>query len=381
MLLTLTIAPPRSMFVRPMREGARTLQRTHDVGVDEPRRLGVVGLHQGHEREQGRVVDENVEPVEALDRGGDDALAIRVLPNIRRDDEDRRAGLLADRRRSVRQPLFGAAGDGDARARAGEGAGDGEADARASPGHDRDLAGEVRLAAGVAHVDLLARFGERTLSRPPCGGGPGWGVAPNSGLEFIEARPQSHEPRADRIQNPVETAKDLIVGEAQDGVSLRREGSRTRSVSSHLVRGRVRRAVDLDHEPRVERSEAGDEAAKDDLSTKAESLYLLASKALPEAALSGGRIAPEGTCDQGQGLRHGATPHPSPPHKGGGNSSRPNGSAPLYQGVSVSIHRRSLYGIAWNRFASALMRLAVSMSRSVILCPASCVQNENETML
>ena len=39
------------------------------------------------------------------------------------------------------------------------------------------------------------------------------------------------------------------------------------------------------------------------------------------------------------------------------------------------------HGIAWNRFASALIRFAVSMSRSVIFMPASWVQNENDRML
>ena len=39
------------------------------------------------------------------------------------------------------------------------------------------------------------------------------------------------------------------------------------------------------------------------------------------------------------------------------------------------------YGIAWKRFASALIFFAVSMSRSVIFMPASWVQNEKETML
>ena len=39
------------------------------------------------------------------------------------------------------------------------------------------------------------------------------------------------------------------------------------------------------------------------------------------------------------------------------------------------------HAIDWNRFASALIRFAVSMSRSVIFIPASWVQNENETML
>jgi hypothetical protein len=37
--------------------------------------------------------------------------------------------------------------------------------------------------------------------------------------------------------------------------------------------------------------------------------------------------------------------------------------------------------IDWKRRASALMCWAVSMSRSVIFMPASCVQNENDRML
>ena len=39
------------------------------------------------------------------------------------------------------------------------------------------------------------------------------------------------------------------------------------------------------------------------------------------------------------------------------------------------------HGIDWKRLTSALIRFAVSMSRSVIFIPASWVQNENETML
>ena len=39
------------------------------------------------------------------------------------------------------------------------------------------------------------------------------------------------------------------------------------------------------------------------------------------------------------------------------------------------------YAIDWKRRASALMCFAVSMSRSVIFMPASCVQNENDRML
>ena len=39
------------------------------------------------------------------------------------------------------------------------------------------------------------------------------------------------------------------------------------------------------------------------------------------------------------------------------------------------------HAMVWNRFASALIFFAVSMSRSVIFIPASCVQKENDTML
>jgi hypothetical protein len=62
-----------------------------------------------------------------------------------------------------------------------------------------------------------------------------------------------------------------------------------------------------------------------------------------------------------------ATPTPAPPHRRGRERVRPSAS--------------SGHGMAWKRFASALIRFAVSMSRSVIFMPASWVQNENETML
>ncbi len=118
------------------------MQRAHEVRIEEPRRLGRVRLHQRHEREVSGVVDEDVERAEALDRRGDDPLAVRRVAHVRRDDENRRAARLLDRRCGVGQRIFRAPDDGDPGALAGEGARNGEADPRPSPGHDRDLAGE-----------------------------------------------------------------------------------------------------------------------------------------------------------------------------------------------------------------------------------------------
>ena len=58
---------------------------------------------------------------------------------------------------------------------------------------------------------------------------------------------------------------------------------------------------------------------------------------------------------------------------------RPN-PAPLL-GAARNGRSRNGQAIDWKRRASPLMCFAVSMSRSVIFMPASCVQNENVRML
>src|SRR5208337_2650435 len=53
-------------------------------------------------------------------------------------------------------------------------------------------------------------------SRPPCGGGPGWGVAPDSNRLIVNAGPQLRQPDADRLQYALEIAKHVVIGEPQN---------------------------------------------------------------------------------------------------------------------------------------------------------------------
>ena len=131
----------------------------------------------------------------------------------------------------------------------------------------------------------------------------------------------------------------------------------------------MRRPVNLDDQSSVEGGEIGDEAAKDGLASETEAGHLLTPKSLPKAPFGARGVPSEAASERPQCFPQGATPHPDPPPQGGREWTRPD------------IQPRERHGIAWKRFASALIRFAVSMSRSVIFIPASWVQNENETML
>jgi hypothetical protein len=174
----------------------------------------------------------------------------------------------------------------------------------------------------------------RALSRPPCGGGPGWGVAPNSNRGVVEARPQLREPRSDRLEHAIEIAEHVLVREAQNVVPLVSERGRTGGVAGDLLVRRVRGPVDFDNHPRVEAGEVGDEAAEDHLATEAEARDLLAPQALPQASLGAGRMTSEVPREMRQSLRHGATPHPVPPPQGG------RGRAIAFAGTRATVVKR-----------------------------------------
>jgi hypothetical protein len=131
------------------------------------------------------------------------------------------------------------------------------------------------------------------VSRPPCGGGPGWGVAPDLSNGVVSARSQDDEPHVDRLEHAIEVAKDIIIRKAQNVIALRSERARASGVANNLSIGRVRRAIDLDDHPRLEAGEVGNEAAEDNLAAETKARNLLAPEALPQAPLGARRIASE----------------------------------------------------------------------------------------
>ena len=145
MLLTFTMTPcaPRAKGVRC--EGPAAMERAGEVHVQKSCRPRLVRVDQRHEREIRRVVDQDVEPAEPLDRRGDDPFAVGGLSHIRGDDEDGASVRFVDRRRRMDERLLVAPRDRHVRPRARKGAGDRKANPRPSPGDERDFARELAL--------------------------------------------------------------------------------------------------------------------------------------------------------------------------------------------------------------------------------------------
>ena len=155
----------------------------------------------------------------------------------------------------------------------------------------------------------------------PCGEGLGKGVTPNLSRGILDAWPQLDQPRPDRLQHSVKIAKHIVLREPKNGESLRRKRGRARGVARELFVGRMRRAVDFEDEPGVERGEVGDLAAKDHLASKPEACELLAPEALPEAALVALRLRERATGVNLFGMAR--PPSLTLPHKGEGNAPAP----------------------------------------------------------
>ena len=65
--------------------------------------------------------------------------------------------------------------------------------------------------------------GHGQLSRPPCGGGPGWGVARYLDRKFVRARSQSDKLHVNRLEHAIEVVKNMVIREAQNVIaSVRR---------------------------------------------------------------------------------------------------------------------------------------------------------------
>jgi hypothetical protein len=77
------------------------------------------------------------------------------------------------------------------------------------------------------------------------------------------------------------------------------------------------RPFNLNDQASVEGGEVSDKAVKDNLTPKAESGELLATKTFPETSFGIRCVASEAAGKGPQSLRHGATPHPNPPPQGG----------------------------------------------------------------
>jgi hypothetical protein len=90
------------------------------------------------------------------------------------------------------------------------------------------------------------------------------------------------------LQDAVEIAIHVFVREAQHRETLRGKRSRTSTVISYFFVSRMGRSIDLDDQSSVE---AGEEAAKDNLTSKSEAADLLATKTFPETSFSGRCIA------------------------------------------------------------------------------------------
>ena len=98
------------------------MERACDIDREEPGRLSGVGCDERKKRKMGGVVDQNVELAKAIDRFGDDPLAVGSDADVGCDRKNSRAGSLLDQRGGVGERRLGAAGDGETRALACEGA-------------------------------------------------------------------------------------------------------------------------------------------------------------------------------------------------------------------------------------------------------------------
>jgi hypothetical protein len=104
----------------------------------------------------------------------------------------------------------------------------------------------------------------------------------------------------------------------------------------------MRRALDLDDHARLEAGEVGDEAAENNLATKAEARYLMASDALPQAALGACRIASEASRES---LGMARPPTLTRPHKGG--EGRLSALGRRYSTVTCVLTELAMKQISW----------------------------------
>ena len=176
MLLTLTIAPRRPWLDRPFRECACAVERSDSVDGKKARRVGRLRVDQRPNGESGGVIDEDVDRAEAINGRSHQPLAVLRLGDVGCNGKRGRAAFLLDRGSRALKRLLGAPGDDGPRPRAGEGARDRVAEPGPAAGHDCDLAGELVHEGRIAHRRRHSAEGGRTRSRPPCGGGLGWGV-------------------------------------------------------------------------------------------------------------------------------------------------------------------------------------------------------------
>ncbi len=130
--------------------------------------------------------------------------------------------------------------------------------------------------------------GARRTPAPPCGGGLGWGVAPNSNRRVVNTRPQFRESDPDCLKHAVQIAVHILVGKTQNVKSLGSERGRARGVAGDLFVSGMRRPVDLHDDPRVKASEVDDEAAENDLAAEPEAGDLLPSEAPAKAGAQRG---------------------------------------------------------------------------------------------
>src|SRR3984957_14836026 len=151
-------------------------------------------------------------------------------------------------------------------------------------------------------------------------GGGGRGLAPSSNRDVFVARPQFHKSHPDRLQHAFELAVNVLVRETENSETLRGNRCRTSGIISYFFVRRMCRPFNLNDQASVEGGEVSDKAVKDNLTPKAESGELLATKTFPETSFGIRCVASEAAGKGPQSLRHGADrpPHPPPPRGGGG---------------------------------------------------------------
>ena len=197
MLLMLTIAPRRPCSIAHFANARAPLSGPIGVDGEKARRVGRLRVDQRPNGESGGIVDEDVDGAEAINSRRHHPLAVLRLGDVGCNRKHRRAAFLLDRGSRARKRLLGPPGDDDPRPLAGEGARDRVAEPGAAAGHDRDLAGELVHEGRIAHRRRHSAEGGRTRSRPPCGGGLGWGScgpAPRSLRCAVSAQEVWREP-------------------------------------------------------------------------------------------------------------------------------------------------------------------------------------------
>jgi hypothetical protein len=79
-----------------------------------------------------------------------------------------------------------------------------------------------------------------------------------------------------RLEHAIEVVKDIVIREAQNVIALRGKRGRACDIASNLVVCCVDRPIDLDHHPRLEAGEVGNEATEYNLATESKVRDVLA---------------------------------------------------------------------------------------------------------